>query len=79
MNLESEPGIIALGSQYLATSMNNNVWYYAWNNKDVTGLSKLIHKRDYFFSVKYILLNSKWSALYTEGKCVVHPITAGDN
>lgn len=57
--------------------MNNIVWYYRWldpETKTVISGGKLVHKRDYYSSVKDIKLNKDWAAVLTEGSCYLHPI-----
>ena len=57
--------------------MNNIVWYFSWfdiKQQRVIKGGNLIQKRDYFGSVKKVFLNTNWTAVYIDGKCILHPI-----
>jgi len=40
INLDNEPGFLALGLYHLAAGINNNVWYYLWLDQKRNGVIK---------------------------------------
>jgi len=78
VNLESEPAILANGSYHLVAGINNMVWYYLWFDNIQGKLIKgknLMMKRYYLGSVKKIVMNASWTAVFIDGgKCILHPL-----
>jgi WD repeat-containing protein 19 len=83
VNLESEPAILTNGPFHLAAGINNMVWYYLWYDNIQGKLIKgknLLMKRDYLGSVKRIVMNGHWAAVFIDGgRCVLHPLNLNND
>ena len=82
ISLDIEPSFLALGKVHCAVGINNSVWYYRWRDDmevDGYGRPNMVCKREYFSSIKQIVLNDKWTAVLSEGKCTLHIIEADQN
>lgn len=53
IGLECEPQLIALGAQYLSTSMNNTVWLYKLGQGDQ---SQLVQKKEYDGKIQKMII-----------------------
>jgi WD repeat-containing protein 19 len=90
-NLDIEPSSLKLGINHIAVGISNNIFYYKWASDSKTLTSKtrnhnelsvcvdsvLCCKREYFGTVKMTVLNSRWTAVLSEGKCTLHEIEGG--
>eukprot|EP00357_Protocruzia_adherens_P031508 CAMPEP_0115034576 /NCGR_PEP_ID=MMETSP0216-20121206/40747_1 /TAXON_ID=223996 /ORGANISM="Protocruzia adherens, Strain Boccale" /LENGTH=1399 /DNA_ID=CAMNT_0002413515 /DNA_START=36 /DNA_END=4235 /DNA_ORIENTATION=- len=79
INLDIEPGMLALGEYHLSVAMNTVVYHYRWKDENGTANyegGQTVSKRDYFGTVKALSLNSYWTAVMTDNKCLLHPIEA---
>lgn len=75
ITLEVEPMHLALGVHYLASSINNIVWYY----KLASGTqSLLILKKEYPSNIKNITIQNNIVAVYTSKQVVLHSIDNQD-
>lgn len=82
INLEIEPAFIGLGKSHCAVGINNKVWYYRWREgEQITSdtSSTMVCQREYFTTIKDVVLNDKWTAVLSEGKCTLHVIEAERN
>lgn len=80
LTVELEPSLLALGSQHVAAGMNRLVYYHriidSSNSKEGT---TFVQKRDYVGIVKEVQLNSKYSAILTDSKAILHSIDPKDD
>ena len=75
--LEIEPATLKLAEEHLAVASANMILYYRWaiaKGHHPLPEPKLICKRDYFGTIKQIVLNEKWTAVLSDGKCTLHLI-----
>lgn len=82
INLDIEPAFISLGKNHCAVGINNYVWYYRWRNENPRNNqvdAPLVCKREYFTTIKSVVLNDKWTAVLSEGKVTLHFIEAERN
>ena len=73
--LAVEPSLLALGPDHLAVGMNTNAWFYEF---DMSGSHKLLCEKHYVSSIKSICLNSKYAAVFINGKVLLHSIELND-
>ena len=78
MELEIEPGFVHLGQQHFAVGINSSIWYYRWRpdsfgTVDVKGVT-LVCKRDYFGTIKAVVMNDVWTAVLSDGQVSLHMI-----
>lgn len=75
--LEVEPSFMSLGNYHYAAGANSQVWYYRWRQPGMEGkmqIVNLISKRDYFGTIKQVVMNDQWVAVLSDGKVTLHPI-----
>jgi len=70
--LECEPSHLALSPNYLATAINNIVWFYKLSQQ-----STLILKKEYSSSIKQIIIQGTIVAIFSASKVTLHNIDVG--
>ena len=77
-DLDIEPSFLTLGPMHFAVGANNNIWYYRWRQDlgDITQpqIVSLALKREYFGTIKQVVMNEAWTAVLSEGKVSLHLI-----
>jgi hypothetical protein len=76
-NLEIEPSFIALGGYHFSAGANSQVFYYKWRQPGLEGklqIVNLVCRRDYFATIKKVVMNDQWTAVLTDGKVTLHQI-----
>lgn len=76
LSLDIEPTFMALGPTHLAVGINNHVSYYFWQGASSGGQghSKLAFKREFFGPVKQTALSSRWTAVLSEQRVLLHSL-----
>lgn len=76
-NLEVEPSFVNIGPIHFAVGINNQIWYYRWRQPgydNKMNAVQLVCKREYFGTIKQVVLNERWTAVLSEGKVSLHMI-----
>ena len=77
-DLDIEPQFLTLGTNHFAVGINNAIWYYRWRTPGITEnkmhMVKLVCKREYFGTIKQVVMNDLWTAVLSEGKVTLHMI-----
>ena len=79
-DLEIEPSFLNLGPNHFAVGINNSIWYYRWQTgrqmgtQTQPGVINLSCKREYFGTIKQVVMNDVWTAVLSEGKVSLHLI-----
>ncbi len=76
ISLDAEPAYIKLSAAHLAIGAANTVYFYRFvdENRQMLADKKLVNKKDYFGTVKMLTMNSRWAAVLSEKKCILHEI-----
>ena len=76
--MEVEPTFLNLGPSHCAVGINNAIWYYRWQDAGANGAGagsiNYQTKREYFGSIKQVVMNYEWTAVLSEGKVSLHLI-----
>ena len=78
--LKIEPTFMHLGPIHFAVGINSSIWYYKWRfdgkaNAQQTGNEvNLVCEREYFGTIKQVVMNETWTAVLSEGKVSLHMI-----
>jgi len=76
-----EPTFLTLGLFHFAVGINNSIWYYRWKNPGMEGKMQIVSqacKREYFGTIKQVVMNDIWTAVLSEGKVTLHMIEDND-
>jgi len=76
VNLDVEPEFIKLSAAHLAVGAANTVLFYRFVDASHQMLTEkqLVNRKDYFGSIKMMCSNSRWAAVLSEKRCVLHEI-----
>lgn len=73
VTVELEPSLLALGSRHVAAGMNQLVYYHSIADSSEGG-SSFVQKKEYVGKVFEVQLNSKYAAVLTDTKAMLHTI-----
>lgn len=76
MSLEVEPEVLKLGAYHMAVGSANTIYFYRFvdNSHQMLTDKELVNKKDYFGSIKMVEINSRWAAVLSEKRCILHTI-----
>src|SRR4051812_16599991 len=63
--LEIEPSFLNVGPLHFGVGMNNSIWYYRWRQPGMENKMQTVIqvcKREYFGTIKQVVMNDKWTA-----------------
>jgi len=75
--LDVEPSFLQLGPLHFAVGINSSIWYYKWRetqgtSQQLQSVISLVCKREYFGTIKQVVMNDTWTAILSEGKVSLH-------
>ena len=77
--LKIEPTFMNLGPVHFAVGINSSIFYYKWrpdlgNPKQLNNKIIQVCERDYFGTIKQVVMNDTWTAVLSDGKVSLHMI-----
>jgi len=70
--LECEPSFLTLGPNHFAVGFNNSIWYFKWKQAADKSNVQMVCKREYYGSIKQVVMNDKWTAVLSQGQVTLH-------